>query len=72
MNSVPLTERIVKGHVEAQLRTKAQCTIVVAVLPRPPYAVGLQSNLEVAQGERSVLLLDEQNLLEKEKKEGCA
>ncbi len=34
-------------------------------------AVGLLSNLETAQQERSMLLLDEQNLLEKEEKEGC-
>jgi hypothetical protein len=35
-------------------------------------AVGLLANLETAQQERSVLLLDEQNLLVKEEKEGCA
>jgi hypothetical protein len=29
-------------------------------------------NLETAQKEKSVLLLDEQNLLAKEEKEGCA
>jgi hypothetical protein len=35
-------------------------------------AVGLLCNLETAQREWSVLLLDEQNLLVKEEKEGCA
>ncbi len=35
-------------------------------------AIGLLPNLETAQQERSVLLLDEQNLLVKEEKEGCA
>jgi hypothetical protein len=35
-------------------------------------AIGLLSNLETAQQERSVLLSDEQNLLEKKEKEGCA
>jgi hypothetical protein len=37
-----------------------------------PLAAGLLSNLETARQERSVLLLDEQNLLVKEEKEGCA
>jgi hypothetical protein len=35
-------------------------------------AIGLLPNLETTQQERSVLLLDEQNLLVKEEKEGCA
>jgi hypothetical protein len=35
-------------------------------------AIGLLSNLETAQRKRSVLLLDEPNLLVKEEKEGCA
>ncbi len=39
---------------------------------QPVTAVGLLSNLETAQQERSVLLLDEQNLLVKEEKEGYA
>jgi hypothetical protein len=43
------------------------CSIDTGVI-----AIGLLSNLETAQHERSVLLLDEQNLLVKEEKEGCA
>jgi hypothetical protein len=35
-------------------------------------AVGLLPNLETVRRERSMLLLDEQNLLVKEEKEGCA
>jgi hypothetical protein len=35
-------------------------------------AIGLLPNLETAQQERSMLLLDEQNLLVKKEKEGCA
>ncbi len=35
-------------------------------------AVGLLSNLETARRDRSVLLSDEQDLLEKEEKEGYA
>ncbi len=36
------------------------------------HAIGLLLNLETARQERGVLLLEEQNLLVKEEKEGCA
>ncbi len=69
VGSLGRTELLGLGILRQSFPQEARVTLVGLSIDS---AVGLLPNLETARRERSVLLLDEQNLLVKEEKEGCA